>query len=137
MSTGKRGGYTKVVFGTTTGLTTSTEITGLFGGTLIGEGEVLTEQDAEGQDVSTGYRQPGEIHTTAVTAAFITNLIAKQNACTDTFFRFYTNGGGRIKVGPVRVTVRFNGAAPGSIHRYIIGFTGFDEDAVDLITIEA
>ena len=137
MSSGaRRGGYTKVVYGTTVGLSTSTEITGLLSGTLLGDGEALTAEDAAGKNISTGYRQSGEIHTSAVTAAFITNLIAAQNACTDLYFRLYHTGGNPVKVNSVRVTVRFTGAAPGELHRAVVAFTNFEEDAVDAVTFE-
>ena len=138
MSAGaKRGGYTKVVYGTTTGLSTSTEITGLLGGTIIGEGETTSVEDAAGLQISTGYRQGGDVRTSALTAAFITNLIAAQNNCTDLYFRYYSTGAKRQKVGPVRVTVRYAGAAPGELQQYIISYTSFVEDAADVVTIEA
>ena len=138
MSNGKKGGYTKVVFGTTTGLTTSTEILNLLNGTTIGEGEGLTIEDAAGQTIGTGTRQSPSIRTSAVTSAPITALERHKNNCDSMYFRFYTNGGGRIKVGPVRVgSVRFAGAEPGQLHQYIIDLSAFEEDSTDFITIEA
>lgn len=137
MSAGaRRGGYTKVVYGTTVGLSSSTEITGLLSGTTLGDGEVTSVDDGAGKQIATGYRQSPEVHTSAVTAAFITNLIAAQNACTDLFFRFYHTGGSSAKVNDVRVTVRFQGAAAGEMHRAVIALSNFEEDAVDAVTWE-
>lgn len=134
----KKGGYTNIVFGTTVGLTTSTPITGLLNGTLIGEFEGLTIDDAAGQVIGTGTRGSAVIRTSAVTAAFIATLEGYKNACTPLWFRFYTNGSKRIRLNSVRVsTVRFAGAEPGNLHQYIIEISRFAEDSTDIATVEA
>jgi len=135
----KKGGYTKVVYAATVGMVTaSTSILGLLNGTLIGEGEALTVEDSEGRPIATGTRQSAIIRTSAVTSAPIAALETIKNACTAQYFRFYAKGGGRIKLGPVRVSaVRFAGAAPGELHQYIIELSAFEADSTDMIVIEA
>lgn len=135
MSQGVRGGYTAVFYNTTPGFgSSSVSIGGLLAGTRLGDGEPTTTQDAGGQEISTGYNQPGEVHTSQVTAAFITNLIAAQNNCTPIYFKYYATGGTPVLTGPTRVTVKTTGAEPGQLHRYIIGHTQFANDAGDAVT---
>lgn len=137
MACGVPGGYTKVVYGTTVGMTTSTEITGLLAGTRIGDGETLTTEDAAGDILSTGVRIPGEIHTSLVTGSVIAALITAAKNCNATWFRFYAIGGTSIKVGGtdgVKITVSPRGAAAGELHRHVIAFTKFAEDSSDLLT---
>lgn len=134
----KKGGYTRIVFGTTVGLSSSTPITGLLNGTLIGEFEGLTIDDAGGQVIGTGTRGSGIIRTSAVTAAFIATLEGHKNSCTPLWFRWYTNGSKQIRLNSVRVsTVRFAGAEPGNLHQYIIELSRFAEDSTDIVTIES
>jgi len=134
----KKGGYTKVVFGTTIGLSTSTEIEGLLNGTTLGTGEGLTEDDASGRPVATGTRLSPVVRTSAITSAPITALERHKNGCDELYFRYYLNGSGRIVVGPVRVSaVVFSGADAGSLHSYTINLAAFDEDSTDYITVEA
>ncbi len=137
MSSGKRGGYSKVVYSTTSNFASSTEITNLLSGTTPGTGTHDTEQDSAGNNFSTGYRHTGEIHTSSVTAAFITNLIAAQIACTKLYFRFYGKGSSRIVIGSSIVTLSYQGAEAGQIQRYVISHEAYEEDAADVVTIEA
>jgi len=135
MSAGKKlGGYTKIFYGTTVGLSTSTQITGLWTGTQPGEAEITEGQDAAGRTVQTGVRVPGEIFTTAVTAAFITNLIAAAANCTELYIRYYYIGGGYITYGPHTVRVGSVGAGIGEVQRVVIRHDGFTEDILDQTT---
>ena len=136
MSAGKKlGGYNKIFYGTTAGLSTSTQITGLWSGTLPGDSEMLQQQDSAGRTVNTGVRQTLSIFSTAVTAAFVTNLIAAQAACTELYFRLYYIGGGYITFGPHIVKgIGHAGAEPGQVHRLAIETEGFTEDILDQIT---
>lgn len=134
----KKGGYLEVNFGTTTGLTTSTPILGLLNGTDIPEGEGLTIEDAAGRPIAVGYRQVAVVRTSAVTSAPIASLETHKNACNDLYFRFYGPGGARVHVGPVRVSaVVYQGSPVGGLHQYRIDLTAFEEDATDIITVEA
>lgn len=134
MSSGVKGGYTKVVFGTTVGLTTSTQIGGtLLGGTRIGDGEGLTESDAGGKDISTGHRNTSEVHTTQVTGSVRTTLDGYEANCTDTYWRFYAVGGDPVVVGPVRVGVADRGAEAGSLHRVVYSLSAFESQSKDIV----
>lgn len=135
---GVKGGYTKVVYGTTVGMTTTVEITSLLSGTQIGAGEALSIEDAAGQIIATGYRQPFEIHTALVTGSVITALQGFHNNCTPLWFRFYATGGTYFKVGGtngVKVTLSFQGAGIGDLHRHIVAGTGYVEDSGDIISV--
>ncbi|MDB4726328.1 hypothetical protein OAF54_02735 [bacterium] len=138
MSTGKKGGYTAINIGTTVGMSTTVPILALWNGTTIGEGEGLTGEDAGGNTVGTGTRQSPVIRTTSISAGIIATIEGYKNACTPVWTRWYTNGGGRILVGPLRVSaVKFAGASAGELHQYIIELSAFEEDSTDFISVEA
>jgi hypothetical protein len=133
MSAGKHlGGVSKIFYGTTAGLSTSVQITSLWSGTTPGDTETITGQDASGRNVQTGVRRTGQIFTTAVTAAFITNLIAAADNCTELYVKYYMIDGNVHKYGPGIVTV---GAAAGNVdglpHRVVISHESFTEDILD------
>ena len=132
MSSGVRGGFTKVVYSTTSNFAASTEITSLLNGTTTGTGAHDTEQDANGSNFSTGYRHNGEVHTSAITAAFITNLILHQTNCQKLYFRYYKGTAARFRVGPSIVMLTPQGAAAGQITRYIIAHEAYEDDLSDV-----
>lgn len=134
MAEGVKGGYTKVVFGTTVGLTTSTQIGGtLLNGTRIGDGEAVNEADASGKDISTGHRSTSEVHTTQVTGSVRTTLDGYESNCTDTYWRFYATGNKPIVIGPVRVSIADRGADAGSLHRTVYSLSAFEAQSKDIV----
>ena len=140
MPCGIPGGYTKVVYGTTVGMTTTVEITNLLNGTIIGVGSAPTIEDAAGQQVATGYDQPFQIHTGLVTGSVITAFQGFHNNCTPVWFRFYAIGGTYFKVGGTegtKVTLAFQGAAPRDLHRHVISGTAFVADSGDVIEVNS
>lgn len=134
MSAGKHvGGVTKIFYGTTVGLTTSTQITGLWSGTQPGEAEVTNGNDSVGRTIQTGIRMPGTIFSTALTAAFVTNLIAAAEACTELYIKYYFSDGNIHIYGPHTVNVGFTGASFGEVHRLAITHDGFTADLLDQV----
>ena len=136
MSAGKHlGGITKIFYNTTVGFgASSVQITGLWSGTSPGEAEVITGQDAAGRNAQTGVRIPNVIFSTAVTAAFVTNIIAAAKACTELYFKYYYIDGNKHVYGPNVVRTGFSpGNTEGLPHRLVITHEGFTEDVLDQI----
>ena len=135
MSAGKHiGGVTKIFYNTSVGFgASSVQITGLWSGTQPGEADVTTGEDSAGRTVQTGVRVPGVIFSTALTAAFVSNLIAAAKNCTELYFKFYFLDGNKHVYGPHTVNVGFTGAGVGEVHRLAISHDGFTEDILDQI----
>ena len=126
MSQGKHvGGVTKIFFGTTPGLSTSTQITGLWTGTQPGEAEETSGQDSVGRTIQTGIRLPGNIFSTALTAAFVSTLIGHADNCQELYIKYYYSDGNAHVYGPHTVRVGFTGAGVGEVHRVAIRHDGF------------
>jgi len=134
MSTSDRGGWKSVRFATTTGFTTSTQITNILNGTEY-QSSNDNDADGRGRDLSSRFAITGTIRTSAFTLAAITTL-ETHAVDLDTIFIKYVSLSDKVhKIGPVILgAVDRQGNESGSFNSVTIAFNGAGEKRSDLLT---
>lgn len=134
MSVRDRSGWTSARFATTTGFTTSTQITNLLTGTNY-DGEHDIEADGAGRDASAGFSLRGVIRSSAVTAAWVSTMDGYHDLGTTIFIKLVSKSGKAHKIGPVVVMAAPEGPGSGAFNAIRINFHGAAENRANLLSI--
>ena len=136
MSTRDRSGWTSARFATTTGFTTSTEITNLLTGTNY-DGDHDIEADGQGRDASAGFSVRGVIRSSAITAAWVSTFDGYHDLGTEIFIKLISKSGLAHKIGPVVIMAAPEGPGSGAFNAIRVNFHGTGEQRSDLLSIAA
>lgn len=134
MSTADRGGWKSARFSTTTGFTTSVQITNVINGT---EYTTTNDNDADGQGraLSARFAIEGTVRTSAFTLAAISTLEGHSLNLEEIFIKIVSLTGKVHKIGPVILgAVDRQGNESGSFNSVTIAFNGAGEQRSDVLS---